>query len=113
MVSRLWYRLIDSKYLSPVRRTLNEPSRLRRRSRLSSETTDPKPRSFGASRRLEWGVEAGGVGGLLTEPILHTSVRMSDLNRRDWLKVMGVAGSAPLITPGGSMERLPAADARL
>ena len=38
---------------------------------------------------------------------------MSDLNRRDWLKVMGVAGSAPLITPGGSMERLPAADARL
>ena len=37
---------------------------------------------------------------------------MSDLTRRDWLKVVGAAGSAPLISPAAPMERLPAPGSR-
>src|SRR5690349_22357178 len=38
---------------------------------------------------------------------------MSDLTRRDWLKAVGVAGTAPLISPTVPTGRLPAPDSRL
>src|SRR5689334_8284385 len=38
---------------------------------------------------------------------------MSDLTRRDWLKAVGVAGTAPMISSTVPMGRLPAPDSRL